>query len=146
MNRRSLIFVIVIVVLFIGVNVTFFAVGEPDQAVVTYLGKPVKVIQQPGLYLKIPFVQQVTMFDRRLLEYDASLAPSSPRTRRPCGWTITPNGESWTPFAFLQTVQTENGAQARLDDIIYSELRVDSGPQGFSLRSWPQIGPSSWNS
>ena len=125
MNKRYAILIAVIVVLFIGVNATFFTVGEPDQAVVTALGKPVRVIQEPGLYLKIPFIQQVALFDRRLLEYDASpraIITKDKKTLR------VDNYAKWRivdPLLFLQTVRTETGAQARLDDIIYSELRVD---------------------
>ncbi len=125
MNKRYAVLIAVIVVLFIGVNATFFTVGEADQAVVTALGKPVRVIQEPGLYLKIPFIQQVALFDRRLLEYDASpraIITKDKKTLR------VDNYAKWRivdPLLFLQTVRTEAGAQARLDDIIYSELRVD---------------------
>ena len=49
-----------------------FTVPQWMQAMVVQLGEPVRVVREPGLYWKIPFIQQVTYFDRRLLDYDAS--------------------------------------------------------------------------
>ena len=53
-------------------NLAFFTVSPWTQALVVQLGDPVRVVREPGLYWKIPFIQQVTYFDRRLLDYDAS--------------------------------------------------------------------------
>ncbi|NIV75300.1 MAG: protease modulator HflC, partial [Gammaproteobacteria bacterium] len=49
-----------------------FQVPEPATAIVLQFGKPVKTIQTPGLYFKLPFVQNVIFFEKRLLEYDAA--------------------------------------------------------------------------
>ena len=131
----------------------FFIVDETEQAVILQLGRPVKVIignrtedelaemeewmadnapgvslsSGAGLYFKIPFLQQVRMFDDRLLEYDD--APSDVVTRDKkhlqvdcyARWRIA------NPLLFLQSVQTINAAQSRLDDVIYSVLRQEIG-------------------
>jgi modulator of FtsH protease HflC len=52
----------------------FYNLSEMDQAVVTQLGRPVRLVKEPGLHIKLPFVQQLTFFDNRLLDYDASPA------------------------------------------------------------------------
>lgn len=104
-----------------------FTVKETQQGVVTQLGKPIRVVKSPGLNLKVPFLQQVTYFDDRLLDYDS--APTEVVTKDKKALVID-NYSRWRiidPLLLLQTVRDENGAQARLDDIIYSELRVELG-------------------
>ena len=53
-------------------NLALFQVPQWMQAIVVQLGEPVRIVQEPGLYVKLPFVQTVLYFDKRLLEYDAS--------------------------------------------------------------------------
>ena len=82
-------------------------------------------MKQPGLHWKTPFIQQVRYFDKRVLEYDASARPIITKDKKTL---VVDNFAKWqiiNPLKYLQTVRTEEGAQARLDDIIYSELRVD---------------------
>jgi modulator of FtsH protease HflC len=56
-----------IIVLAIVANASLFTVSQTQQALVTQFGRPVHVIEMPGLHAKIPFVQAVIPFDRRLL-------------------------------------------------------------------------------
>src|SRR5262245_54540047 len=60
-------------------NLVFFSVPVWLQAVVLQLGEPVRTVREPGLYVKMPFIQTVLYFDKRLLEYDA--APKEILTR-----------------------------------------------------------------
>jgi membrane protease subunit HflC len=106
---------------------TFYAVSETDQVVVTQLGRPVHLVQTPGLHLKVPFLQQLAFFEDRLLDYDAAPAPVITRDKKNL---VVDNYAKWqisNPLKFLQTVQNEAGAQARLDDIIYSKVREQLG-------------------
>ncbi len=106
---------------------SLFTVSEIQQAVITQLGKPVRVVQSPGLHFKLPFFQQAIFFDNRLLDYDS--APTEVITEDKKALVVD-NYSRWRikdPLLMLQTVQNENGAQARLDDIIYSELRLELG-------------------
>ena len=66
----------------------------------------------------MPFLQQLTFFEDRLLDYDAAPAPVITRDKKNL---VVDNYAKWQirdPLKFLQTVQNEAGAQARLDDII----------------------------
>src|SRR5262249_17439028 len=68
---RSWLWVLGGLVLLVAIwNLAFFTVSPWTQALVVQLGDPVRVVREPGLYWKIPFIQQVTYFDRRLLDYD----------------------------------------------------------------------------
>ncbi|MEE8219798.1 MAG: protease modulator HflC [bacterium] len=124
--RTSGIAVLVIVAGFVFFS-SLFTVSEVQQVVITQLGKPVREIRNPGLHFKLPFFQQVLYFDKRLLEYDS--APTEIVTKDKKALVVD-NYSRWRiidPLLMLQTVQNENGAQARLDDLIYSELRLELG-------------------
>ena len=113
-------------------NMVFFTVPQWMQAVVLQLGEPVRIVQEPGLYLKIPFVQTVLYFDKRLLDYDA--APKELLTRDK-QQLVVDNFTRWRildPLQFFRAVRNEAGAQSRLDDIVYSNLRENFGRQTLS--------------
>ncbi len=98
-----------------------------EQAVITQLGKPVKNVEEPGLHFKLPFIQKITKFPNQLLDYDS--APTEILTKDKKNLLID-NYAKWRiidSLKLLQTVRDVNGAQSRLDDIIYSELRVELG-------------------
>ena len=114
-------------VLLVIVSRTFYSVSETGQVVITQLGRPVRLVKTPGLHLKVPFLQQLTFFEDRLLDYDAAPAPVITRDKKNL---VVDNYAKWQisdPLKFLQTVQNEAGAQARLDDIIYSKVREQLG-------------------
>mgnify|MGYP002631225905 FL=1 len=102
-------------------------VDETEQIVIVQLGKPVRNILNPGLNFKIPFIQSATVFEKRLLEYDS--APNTILTKDKKN-LILDNYAQWRisdPLKFMQTMRTQALAQSRLDDIIYSSLRVQLG-------------------
>ncbi len=124
--RRGIMLIALILIIILA-NFIFFIVDETKQAIVLQFGKPVRVIQESGLHAKIPFIQNIVLFDSRLLIYDA---PPTEIITRDKKTLILDNYARWkidNPLLFMQTVRDINGAQARLDDIIYSELRVDLG-------------------
>lgn len=104
-----------------------YRVPQYVQAIVLQLGDPVRTVQEPGLYWKIPFVQNVTFFDKRLLYYDASPRELLTKDKQQL---VVDNYSRWRisdPLQFYRTVREENGARSRLDDIIYSNLRENLG-------------------
>ncbi len=118
---------ILIFVLLIGGSQAFFTVYQTQKAIILQLGKPVGEPRGPGLHFKIPFVQNVIYFDSRLLEYDAEPAEVLTSDKKNL---VVDNYSKWrivNPLRFYRTVQTIPRAQARLDDIIYSQLRVALG-------------------
>jgi membrane protease subunit HflC len=125
--RKETILIIIIVVLLFLTNLTLFVVDETKQAIVLQFGKPVRAIKEPGLNWKLPFIQNVVYFEDRLLSYDTAPTEIITKDKKTL---IVDNYARWKikdPLLFLQTVRDLIGAQARLDDIIYSELRVDLG-------------------
>jgi len=125
--KKTIGMVIVIVLAVILMNSVFFGVREDQQVVVTRFGKPVRIIRSAGLNYRTPFIEQLTFFDKRLLEYDSN--PTDILTKDKKSLKVD-NFSRWRivdPLKFLRTVGNEVGAQARLDDIIYSELRQELG-------------------
>jgi membrane protease subunit HflC len=112
---------------------TFFAVPETHHAVVLQLGDYVATASTPGLHAKLPFVQQVAFFDRRLLSTDApaqeylTLDKKRLRIDHVTRWRIV------DPLQFLVSVQSEDGARARLDDVVFSEFRRTLASYDFDV-------------
>lgn len=113
-------------------STSLFQVSEIENAVVIRLGKPKEVVTEPGLYVKLPFVDDVRYFDKRLLNYDAAPKGIIIKGKKSI---VIDNYARWRitdPLLFLQSVQNIAGAQARLDDIVYSELRREMGKYTLS--------------
>ena len=98
MTKQGLVIALlaVAVALFVLGASPLFVVDVIQKAIVVQLGKPVRNITEPGLYLKMPFIQEVTYFDKRLLDYDSNAQDVITRTRKPCCSTTSPNGGSPT--------------------------------------------------
>ena len=127
MRKRFGTVVVIVVLLLIAVNSAFFIVDETNQAILVQLGKPVSRVLPPGIHYKIPFVQEAIFFERRLLDYDARPAEILTRDKKNL---VVDNFAKWQivdPLKFYQTVRNVSGAVARLDDIIFAELRVELG-------------------
>jgi membrane protease subunit HflC len=113
-------------------NLALFTVPVWMQAMVVQLGEPVRQIREAGLYWRIPFIQQVTYFDRRLLDYDASPKEILTRDKQQLVIDNYTRFRIVDPLQFYRTVRDENGAQSRLDDIVYSNLRETLGRHTLS--------------
>ncbi len=127
MKKLSTIIVIAVVGIIILASQAFYKVDQVESALVIQLGKPVRVITSPGLYVKTPFAQNVVYFDNRLLLYDAT--PSAIITKDKKNLVVD-NYAKWRiidPLKYYQTVNNETGAQSRLDDVIFSNLREELG-------------------
>lgn len=125
MNTKMILIIVLIVVVVILSATTMFTIDEKEQAIVTQLGKYVKTIKEPGLYYRIPFIQKVHKFEDRVLEYDAAVAKVITSDKK---HLMLDNYARWRiidPLKFYQTVRTQFGAQSRLDDIIFSEIREE---------------------
>ncbi len=134
MSRQNMIIGVigVILLLFVLGASPVFIVDITQTAIVVQLGKPVRNITSPGLELKAPFIQEVTYFDKRLLDYDSSAQEVITQDKKTI---LIDNFAKWRitdPLKVYQAFQTQRGALRRLDDIIYSELRVEVGRHDLS--------------
>lgn len=111
-------------VVFIWSGALFFQIEEGQQAIVLQFGRPVgDPITQPGLHSKIPFIQEVRRFDRRLLIWDGDPNQIPTKGREFIWIDTTARWRISDPQKFLENVASEEGAQSRLDDVIDSVVR-----------------------
>jgi modulator of FtsH protease HflC len=122
--KKVIVFVAAVVVLIIVYNLFTFSVDETQKAAVLRFGKIVRIVEQPGLNFKIPFIQNVVYLDDRVLNYD--IQPRDVLTSDQKRLVID-NYAIWRvgdPQAFIEATGGRlSNAQSRIDDIVYSDLR-----------------------
>jgi len=101
-----------------------YTVEEGQQAVILQFGRPVgDPVTEPGLHVKLPFVQEVRRFERRILIWDGDPNQIPTRGREFIWVDATARWRIADARKFLESVATEQGARSRLDDIIDSVVR-----------------------
>ncbi len=125
MNKKLIVGILIIVIIAVGLSTSLFTIDETEQAIVTQLGKFIREVKQPGLHFKIPLIQKEHKFEARVMEYDAAAAKIITDDKK---HLVIDNYARWKiiePLKFYQTVGNEFGAQSRLDDIVFSEMREE---------------------
>jgi len=108
----------------IGFSGTFFTLEEGKQAVIIQFGKPVgETLTKAGLHMKIPFIQEVRVFEKRMLIWDGSPNQIPTKGREFIWIDTTARWRIADAKTFLESVASEAGARSRLDDIIDSVVR-----------------------
>jgi membrane protease subunit HflC len=111
---------VVVVLLFSSV----YTLSETEQAILTQFGRPVGgLITDPGLHLKVPFIQDVHRFDKRWLEFDGDAREITTKDKKYIWVDTYARWRIADPLRFYQAVRDERGAQSRLDDIVDGETR-----------------------
>jgi membrane protease subunit HflC len=127
MNRQGLTFFAVIALLAIGALVlssSAYTIDEAEQGIIVQLGAPVgETISEPGLHFKVPFIQEVRRFDKRLLSWDGDPNQIPTRGEQFISVDTTARWRIIDPLTFLKSVQNERGATLRLNDILDSVVR-----------------------
>ncbi|MCX7822432.1 MAG: protease modulator HflC [Syntrophobacterales bacterium] len=117
------IFPALLVILFV-VSDGFFVVTETQQVIITQFGKPVgKPITKAGLYVKIPIIQKVNVFEKRVLKWDGNPTQIPTRDKKYIWVDTTARWRIGDPLLFLMRVGTIQTAHSRLDGIIDSIVR-----------------------
>lgn len=128
MTKRTIVFIILLLAGAIVLTQSVFTVDQTERAIVLQLGKPVNPdALGPGLHFKIPVIQDVVYFDARILDYDAKPEEITTEDKKYMNIDSFAKWRIANPLLFYQKVRTIPGAQARLDDIIRSQLRVSFG-------------------
>lgn len=121
MKNISLIALILLVVL--GLS-SAYTVGEGEQVIITEFGKPIgEPVDRAGLHFKVPFIQEVRSFEKRSLEWDGDPNQVPTADKKFIEIDTTARWRITDPLLFLRTVQDQQRAQARLDDVLDAETR-----------------------
>ena len=108
-----------------------FVVEQWRQALVLQLGDPVRIVREPGLKFKLPLLQQVIFFDRRLLDFDADAQEVIMADQKRLVVDAFARYRIVDPLRFFQTVGTEANMRNRLSAIVVASLRNVLGSVPF---------------
>jgi membrane protease subunit HflC len=123
-NVTRILLIIVVVVLISLVSSGFYVLPEGYQAVVTQWGKPVgQPITDAGLKFKVPMIQTVEYFDKRIQIWDGDPNQIPTNDKTFVFLDITARWRITNALTFLQTMKTESRAQTILDDILDGTVR-----------------------
>ncbi|MEE2694424.1 MAG: protease modulator HflC [Pseudomonadota bacterium] len=100
-----------------------FIVDQREQVLVLQFGDPRRVIQEPGLNFKVPFIQQAVRFDKRLLDFDNAPEEVIASDQKRLVVDAFARYHITDPLKFYQTVGTEMALRPRLGSVLNSTLR-----------------------
>jgi membrane protease subunit HflC len=116
--------VAVLVLLSLTAYSSAFVIDQAEQGIIVQFGEPIgDVITDAGLHWRIPFVQEVRRFDKRLLAWDGDVSQIPTLGREFIVVDTTARWRIAEPLQFLRAVRDEAGARTRLDDILDSVVR-----------------------
>lgn len=130
-NMFAFIGIIVAAVAFLLFN-SFFIVDQREQALITQFGNPERIVREPGLAFKVPFVQTVLFFDKRILELDAPPEEVIAADRRRIVVDAFARYRISDPLRFYQSVRIESVARQRMSSILSSSLRGVLGQKALA--------------
>jgi membrane protease subunit HflC len=93
---------------------------------IVQLGNPKRILQEPGLYFKLPVIQNLVRFDKRVLTTDARTAEYLTLDKKR---VLVDHVSRWRiqePLEFYRSVRDQERAMARLDDLISARLRQET--------------------
>ncbi len=123
------------VLIFIALVLLFqsvFMVDMTQQALILQFGRYVRTVSEPGLHFKIPFLEQATLYDKRVLSSDIKPGEYLTLDKKRL---VTDPVSRWrieVPLQFFKTVANEPGALARMGPIVLSELRDELAKHNFT--------------
>ena len=125
MIRNSTIGVAVaVLVLVVAALSSLFTVRQTEQVLITQFGQPIRVITEPGLHVKVPFIQTVIDFDKRLLDYSTPGEEVILSDQRRLIVDSFTRFHITDPLQYYQAVGAQEDAiRARLNSVVTSALR-----------------------
>jgi len=127
MNNKIQKYIIISVVALIVLGNAIFVVDQRSQALVVQFGEVVRVINKPGIKMKIPLMQEVMFFDKRILDLgiaDQEVIASDQKRLIINAFT---KYQIVDPLKFYTTVRTKVGVESKLSAILDSSLRQTIG-------------------
>ncbi|GER06278.1 protein HflC [Iodidimonas muriae] len=123
MSVRSIILLVLAAALILVASTGLFTVRETQQVIVMQFGDPRRVVKEPGLHWKIPFLQQANYFDSRILNLDIPAQEVIASDQKRLEVDAFARFRITDPLLTYQTVRNELGAKSRIQTIMASNLR-----------------------
>lgn len=122
--------VLAVVALIVGYS-SLFTVHQTRQAIVVRLGQPVRIVTDPGLNLKVPFIDSVILIDKRILDLEAPAQEVIASDQKRLVVDAFARYKIHDALKFYQTVGAVEGANSRLATLLVSALRRVLGESSF---------------
>jgi len=125
--------VVILLLAAIGLANSLYTVDQTRFAIVLQFGEPKEVKTEPGLHLKVPFIQNVIYLDNRLMEYDVGTTIIYTRDKKNMVVDAFVRWRIDDPLVFYKRFKSDNSftiieeAKSRLGDIITGELKSELG-------------------
>ena len=118
-------FIVIGAVLIVAVVIfeSVFILNQTEQAIVLQFGQPIRVLKEPGLKVKLPFIQKVVFYDNRLLNLEPPAQEVVLNDKKRLDVDNFTRYRIVDPLRFYQTVRTEYQAQSKLQEIVNSSVR-----------------------
>src|SRR3990172_1702511 len=129
---KAVIVAILVIVALVVLRQSVFSVDMTQQALVLQFGRHVRTVTEPGVHFKVPFYQQATRYEKRVLTSDIKPGEYLTLDKKR---VVTDPVSRWRiedPLQFFKTVANEAGALARLEPIVLSELRDELAKYNFA--------------
>jgi membrane protease subunit HflC len=117
----TIITALIIAILVIG---PFYTIDEGEQAVIVQIGRIVQVITEAGLHIRVPFIDEVVRYPKRIMAWDGEQKSMPTREKQYIWVDITARWRIVDPHKFYESVSTLDGAYSKLGEIIDSEVRT----------------------
>jgi membrane protease subunit HflC len=117
---------VIIAVIAIGILVAgpLYVIDEGEQAVIVQMGRLVNVITDAGLHIKIPFIDEVVRYPKRIMAWDGEAKSMPTREKQYIYVDVTARWRIADPQKFYESITTTEGAYSKLAEIIDSEVRT----------------------
>jgi len=124
--KKAVTLVIVLVIALIAVLVMgpFFVIDEGEQAVVVQLGRITNVITTAGLHLKVPFIDEVVRYPKKIMAWDGEQKGIPTREKQYIQVDVTARWRISDPKKFYESIRTIEAAYQKLAEIIDSEVKT----------------------
>jgi membrane protease subunit HflC len=124
--RRTVFILVVIAVIVIGILWAgpLYVIDEGEQAVVVQMGRLVNVVTDAGLHVKIPFIEEVVRYPKRIMSLNGEQKSMPTREKQYIWVDVIARWRIADPQKFYESVSTINGAYSKLAEVIDSEVRT----------------------
>ena len=122
-NKTPIIIILIVLAVLFVFSLFVYTVSETKQVIITQFGQVKRTVTDAGLHFKLPVVEQVNVFEKRLLEWDGNPTQVPTQDKRYIWVDSFARWRIKDPLKFFKTVKDENSAHSRLDDIINGTVR-----------------------
>lgn len=129
---KKIIILSIVIIIALTIVLNSLIVHEDEIVIIHRFGKIIKMINKPGLYFKVPFINSTSIITKKIIHYDSQPIRLFTKDNKSL---LVNNYTIWkisNPIEFLKTVQNISGAELKIDNTVYSALRTNFGALNYS--------------